>query len=108
MILFELGDNSRIVLDRLSFAAFTDSNIATGNNGLRGGRRPVMIKKLPRSFMTGIGRWNLAAMLVVILIALYVLPSRYPLLNLTLIFIAVFHAPVLFIIHFVKLRRRGK
>ena len=66
-----------------------------------------MIKKLPRSFMTGMTWWNFAAMLVVIWIASDVLPSRYPLVNLALILIAVFHAPVLYVTHLIKLRRRG-
>jgi hypothetical protein len=68
----------------------------------------MTIDNLRRSFMTGMSWWNFAAMLVTIWIAADVLPSRYPLLNLMLILIAVSHAPILYVIHLVRLRRRGR
>ncbi len=59
--------------------------------------------------MTGMSWWNFAAIILLIWIASDVLPSRYPLLNLTLILGAVFHAPILYVIHLVKeLGKLGK
>lgn len=68
----------------------------------------MRFENVRRSFMTGMRWWNFAAMVVVFWIAADVLPQRYPLLNLVLMLVAVFHAPVLYAIHLVRLRRRGR
>lgn len=68
----------------------------------------MTIDSLRRAFMTGMSWWNFAVMIVAIWVASDVLPSRYPLTNLIMILVAVFHAPVLYPIHLVRLRRRGR
>ena len=56
----------------------------------------------------GMSWWNLAAVLVVIWIASKVLSFSHPLLNLSLIIIAVLHSPVLYVTHHIKAPlRRG-